>query len=931
MSFFSFLLILLCFAILWQRISGQRGEIEDLRREQRFLSGQIADLIRKMTPGGRAPSSAWDRAQEDTMPAPRPQEAEPAFLAAAEETASGPAAAPSPAPVPGSQPGAPAEVNQAYRAALAREAAALREKTESGGAGGAAPPAQDAGMSGFEFQFGKKLPVWIGGVAIALSGFYLFKYAIEQGLITPAVRCILGGILGFALIGGARFIRLHRPKMADGARIAQALAGSGIAVLYATVYAATRLYEFIPPSAGLIGMAIVTFAAVLISLLHGMPVAILGMVGGFLTPALIHTGSGNGPALFSYLFIIVAGMFVLIRLRAWWVLALPVMLFAFGWVLVWMFAGPYFRPDDGLFLGLFLLAVCAAVVLSGGMNGRAETATTEEKPAVADAWRGTLGWVTIAGTIALMALVTARCDFGLAEWFLYGVLGLGSIVMAWLRPSVYDRAPVLAMGANIALLLFWRHAPDSEYALTLLAFAALYALPALILFLHTPALYWGGMVSGAALGFYGLAYARLKTHIYPLLNLTGPLHFWSALALLLALGFAALAARVFRHFEGDEKVRDRLLALFSLMTTAFISIALLIEVHKDFLPVAFAAEMMAVCWVASKIDIKALRRIAGILFCVFLALLAPQLLLLFDLAVHSLVGLRVSSGMPQIAKDPLFQLGLPMLMAGASSWFLRLRADGRLVEFLEMTVTGLGALMLYYLSRHLFKVPDDVVFRTAGFFERGVITNVFFAAALLTVCAGRFWSRRALLWSGSLLFAIALFRVFYFDFFVANPFLASGQRVGEEPFFNALLLPYALPLLWLWLEERPALRIATLPAGVKGLMGLLLAFMLATSEVRQFFHGTDLRAGATENAEIYTYSAVWLLLGAGLLLAGTLKKNKPLRIASLAVMILTVGKVFLYDAGELTGLFRVASFLGLGLSLLALSWFYSRFVFREED
>ncbi len=46
--------------------------------------------------------------------------------------------------------------------------------------------------------------------------------------------------------------------------------------------------------------------------------------------------------------------------------------------------------------------------------------------------------------------------------------------------------------------------------------------------------------------------------------------------------------------------------------------------------------------------------------------------------------------------------------------------------------------------------------------------------------------------------------------------------------------------------------------------------------------------------------------------------------------ILTAGKVFLYDASQLTGLMRVLSFLGLGLSLLGIGWFYTRFVFGGE-
>jgi uncharacterized membrane protein len=100
--------------------------------------------------------------------------------------------------------------------------------------------------------------------------------------------------------------------------------------------------------------------------------------------------------------------------------------------------------------------------------------------------------------------------------------------------------------------------------------------------------------------------------------------------------------------------------------------------------------------------------------------------------------------------------------------------------------------------------------------------------------------------------------------------------------------------------------------------------------VRQFFQGGYLDSNIASNAEIYTYSVAWLLLGIGLLITGTLQHDKTLRIASLIVMILTVGKVFLYDAAALTGLYRVFSFLLLGLILIGLSWFYSRFVFVEK-
>ncbi|HKV07304.1 MAG TPA: DUF2339 domain-containing protein, partial [Thermoanaerobaculia bacterium] len=82
-------------------------------------------------------------------------------------------------------------------------------------------------------------------------------------------------------------------------------------------------------------------------------------------------------------------------------------------------------------------------------------------------------------------------------------------------------------------------------------------------------------------------------------------------------------------------------------------------------------------------------------------------------------------------------------------------------------------------------------------------------------------------------------------------------------------------------------------------------------------------------AERYSYSAAWVLLGVLLLALGVLGKGKTLRYASLAVMMLAVAKVFLYDTANLSDLYRVFSFLGLGASLLLLAWVYQRFVFRE--
>jgi uncharacterized membrane protein len=90
---------------------------------------------------------------------------------------------------------------------------------------------------------------------------------------------------------------------------------------------------------------------------------------------------------------------------------------------------------------------------------------------------------------------------------------------------------------------------------------------------------------------------------------------------------------------------------------------------------------------------------------------------------------------------------------------------------------------------------------------------------------------------------------------------------------------------------------------------------------------------ATSDAEQYTYSAVWLAFGVVLLLAGIALKSQPARFASAAVVLLTVGKVFLYDLAGVQGVYRALSLICLGLTLMGIGWLYQRLLFppRPRD
>ena len=55
------------------------------------------------------------------------------------------------------------------------------------------------------------------------------------------------------------------------------------------------------------------------------------------------------------------------------------------------------------------------------------------------------------------------------------------------------------------------------------------------------------------------------------------------------------------------------------------------------------------------------------------------------------------------------------------------------------------------------------------------------------------------------------------------------------------------------------------------------------------------------------------------------------RYAGLAVMVLVVLKVFLWDMSGLEGLYQIGSFLGLGLSLVGIGWLYQHFVQKPKE
>ncbi|MDR3556941.1 MAG: DUF2339 domain-containing protein [Syntrophobacteraceae bacterium] len=798
-------------------------------------------------------------------------------------------------------------------------------KSERDGARGEAfeqPPVRpEKEPEGFEDRFGARTFVWLGAVALALAGVFLVKYSIETGLLSPAVRVILGFLFGLGLLYGGHRVST-RPEFPNGSRIAQGLLGAGIAVLYADFYAATSLYHLLPAFAGFMGMAAVTAVAVALSLRHGKPMALLGLLGGFLTPALVSSPQPHAGVLFSYLFLVLSGLMVVIRKKGWWSLGIPAVLGAYSWVSVWLFS-LHFAPGDIPWLGLFLSAAAASVVI-----GSKEQFEKDRKD-MADfsTFTSALNSLAVGGAIVLMGLTTACGGFDMTGWFLYGLLSVGTIVLARYNEKLYSLAPFISAAVNAVMLSAWRYGEAREFVPVTVIFALIHVIGARGLQSRSREPFvWACLAAPGALAYYLIAY--FKIHPNPLYANVPFL--WGATALALAAGATYALFDIVRSVPSDYARKQHMLAVYAGVVAAFVSIALTIELKREFLSVALAAEVAALAWINNRVDIKALRWIGALLACAFGALLVPQILLIVQLSAFSLLELRMhlQQSVPIVAW-PVFQLGLPSLCFAAASRLLVKQRDDRLVFSLEAAAIALLGLMGYYLVRHFFHMDHNVMFVTPGFVERGVITNIFFLYGISCLRAGRKFERKAVWLGGQVICGMALFRIVYFDLLLRNP-LWSAQNVGALPVVNGLLITYALPLFWIWtvaaeLTWKDKIEWRKYAYGFM----VLLAFVFVSLEVRQLFQGTRLDGTLTGNAEIYTYSAAWLLFAAGLLLWGTLRRQRWIRLASLPIVLLTAAKVFFFDASALVGLWRVFSFFCLCLSLLCISWFYSRFVFRR--
>jgi uncharacterized membrane protein len=168
------------------------------------------------------------------------------------------------------------------------------------------------GKSDFEKFIGENLINKIG-IAITIIGVAIgAKYSIENNLISPLTRIILGYMFGFGLLGFGIKLKVKYENYSA------VLVSGAMAIMYFITYSAYSFYDLIPQIMAFAIMLIFTVFTVIAALNYNKQViAHIGLVGAYAVPILLSEGSGNVTVLFSYMTILNIGILTIAFKKYW--------------------------------------------------------------------------------------------------------------------------------------------------------------------------------------------------------------------------------------------------------------------------------------------------------------------------------------------------------------------------------------------------------------------------------------------------------------------------------------------------------------------------------------------------------------------------------------------------------------------------------------
>jgi uncharacterized membrane protein len=836
----------------------------------------------------------------------------------------------------------PAE-QQAAAMVIAAETPMLQEtvpEPETTSQAAAAPVQPPEERESFESWLGARWAVWVGGVALAFGGLFLVKYTIEAGLLGPAARLSLACLFGLALIAGGELIRRRAmPNLSDrfgNAMIPGALTAAGSVTLMGAIFAAYAVYEFIGPTPAFLALALVSFATIALSLLHGQALAGLGLLASLVTPALVATENPSANALFGFLALVWLAVIAAARLRAWTVV--PTL--ANVGLGLWAFAYLAASPHDA---GMVQPTLALIVMLAGTCfywPGRYASLIGPEKAGIS----------TLLGRMPLQTTLSV------------------SLVIVFFALAMLGSEP---MGAFDLL------ACASILLVALAAFGALRAYAV-----------WPTILSavGAVLGMTSIAFNWLDTMPALLdnqpLTTTAPIDPHISVYLLLGAAFPALGFVFLKRFRASEPDFSAIWALLmpavpvAIATISFfnfgnltrdwthglygIALGLVLLAGADWLfrrrdeiesgsidwPAnllvagSFAGFTLGLHTLTNGIVTTIALSVLGFLYVLAMRIRTwPSLPWMMAAATVIVFG-RIAweptvIGANSLGTTPFLNAllpgyGIPTLLAIASAWMLRNTDDVRIRNILQALASLSALITVAVLVRHAMNGGTlEATVPTLGEQSLYTLITVGFSGVLMMLDLK---SPSPVFRYGSMIAGVlATANVLSLHLVGLNPYI-TGEGTGPWPFVNLLLLGYLLPALayalvaYLAREHRPMPYVLML-----AISGGVLGFAWATLSVRRFWQGENIADWkGFLAAETYTYSVVWLLLGILLLILGSRFNQRALRLASAALVLVAVLKVFLIDMSNLEGILRALSFMGLGAVLIGIGLFYQRILVKKD-
>jgi uncharacterized membrane protein len=421
---------------------------------------------------------------------------------------------------------------------------------------------------------------WLNRVAVItliFGAIFTFKYAVDNEWLGPGARVAIGVVAALASLvcGDILWRRGHKV-------FAQGLTGLGLSLLYLSFWASFGLYHLLPQAAAFLLMAVTTAASAVFALRYdSQAIAVLGLLGAYVTPVSLSTGEDHPWILFSYTFLVNLGGLAAARYRRWktaeWVAFAATAILYFGWAAAWLKIDN--RPVATVFLIAFYVqfasAQTRAVWWVAQLLGAAGAVIWEEyQPGLVIGFAIALGGLAVA---EVRQWREAPPWTLLCYWVGYGLVSNS-------RPLERPVEQIVLL-LSLGFVLFFAWSPWW----TVIRKRALRQTD------HTV------LVANAAL-YFGAAYTLLEPSYRAYMGL---------FAVVLGAVHLGLARALWRPELDDEKSSwPALLAVA--VTLAFLTLAMPIQFTGFRITIAWALEGAALAWLASRFQSLRLAIGAGV-------------------------------------------------------------------------------------------------------------------------------------------------------------------------------------------------------------------------------------------------------------------------------------------------------------------------------